>query len=259
MDIQEILKKFDREQRREITFPGMRREEMPYLIRLIPEDYHEGIIIYSHLPDQNIEEIIRNEIDYFKTLGLNFEWKAYRHDQPQGLNIMLASMGFEVETPDSVMIFDLYESKLRIISPLVPGIRRLTTAKEIEQIMTVQDKVWEDDRAHISAFLGLLMEENPNMISVFAVYEGDLPVSTAWIMYHPGSQFAGLWGGTTLPDYRNRGYYSSLLNARIQEAKERGVRYVTVDASPMSCPILENFGFQCISHAWRCVWRVNKN
>ena len=259
MEIRDVLNKFDREQRKEIIFPGMRREETAHVIRMIPNKSDEGIIIYSHLQGKNIKEIIKKEIGYFSALGLDFEWKAYGHDRPEGLNTLLADMGFEVEVPDSVMVFDLMDSNELIDSPLVPGIRRLTTADEIEQAMGMQELVWEDDMTHIANYLKLQLEQYPDQISIFAAFEMDKPVSNGWITFHPGSEFAGLWGGTTLPDFRNRGYYSSLLKIRMQEAMQRGVRYVTVDASPMSRPILENFGFQCITHAWRCVWRVHKN
>jgi hypothetical protein len=259
MDIQDILEIFDREQRREITYPGMRREETPNVIRMIPDKLQEGMIIYSQLPDKKIKQIIQQEIGYFSQLGIDFEWKAYRHDQPQGLNALLADLGFEVETPDSVMVYDLSESAGVMDVDVLPGIRRLTSSDEVERVLSVQKQVWDEELPNVISYLQLQMEQYPDLISIFAAYEGGLPVSSAWITYYPGSQFAGLWGGTTLPDFRNQGYYSSLLKIRMQEAHQRGVRYITVDASPMSRPILENFGFRCITHAWRCVWRVNQN
>jgi GNAT superfamily N-acetyltransferase len=259
VDIKNVLEIFDQDQRREITIPGMRREETDHVIRMIPEKMDEGIIIYSHLPGKKIEEIIKHEIGYFSQLGLDFEWKAYRHDQPEGLNTLLADMGFEVETPDSVMVYDINDPSPLLTYEPVNTIRRLTSAEDVAHVLSVQQQVWDEELPGVVNYLQYRLERCPELISVFGAYENDKPVSSAWITYHPGSHFAGLWGGTTLPDFRNRGYYSSLLKVRIQEAKERGFRYVTVDASPMSRPILENFGFRCITHAWRCVWRVHKN
>ena len=259
MDIQDVLEIFDREQRKEITYPGMRREETDHVIRMVPDQLQEGMIVYSHLPNKKMKEIIKEQIGYFSKLGLDFEWKAYRHDQPEGLNTILAEMGFEVETPDSVMVYDINDPNPFLSIEAVENIRRVTSAEEVAHILSVQQQVWDEALPSVQTYLQLQMEKTPDLISIFAVYEEDTPVSSAWITYHPGSHFAGLWGGTTLPDFRNRGYYSSLLKVRIQEAKDRGFRYVTVDASPMSRPILENFGFRCITHAWRCVWRVNHN
>lgn len=259
MDIQDVLEIFDREQRKEITYPGMRREETDHVIRMVPDEMHEGIIVYSHLPVKKLKEVIKEQIGYFSKLGMDFEWKAYRHDQPEGLNAILAEMGFEVETPDSVMVYDINDPSPLLSFEPVENIRRVTSSNEVAQILSVQQQVWDEELPNVSSYLQVQMEQYPELISIYAAYESDKPVSSAWITYHPGSHFAGLWGGTTLPDFRNRGYYSSLLKVRIQEAKERGFRYVTVDASPMSRPILENFGFKCITHAWRCVWHVNQN
>jgi hypothetical protein len=38
----------------------------------------------------------------------------------------------------------------------------------------------------------------------------------------------------------------------VQEAKARGVRYLTIDASPASRAVLDKFGFQLMAYAWEC-------
>ncbi|MFC5079754.1 hypothetical protein ACFPCW_18830 [Vibrio thalassae] len=43
--------------------------------------------------------------------------------------------------------------------------------------------------------------------------------------------------------FRGKGFYSQLLNKRIAEAKSRGMKYLTIDASDMSKPIVEKRGF----------------
>ena len=39
---------------------------------------------------------------------------------------------------------------------------------------------------------------------------------------------------------------------------QRGVQYLTVDASPMSRPILERLGFQLVAISNPCNWHVNR-
>ena len=92
-------------------------------------------------------------------------------------------------------------------------------------------------------------------MSIYVAYADDQPVSTAWIYCSPGSQFASLWGGSTLSEYRGQGFYSALLSIRAQEARDRGIRYLTVDASTMSQPILEGFGFEKIATTYPCKWQ----
>jgi predicted GNAT family acetyltransferase len=90
---------------------------------------------------------------------------------------------------------------------------------------------------------------------VFVAYEDDKPVSSARITYDPNSQFAGLWGGATLDSHRGKGYYKTLVAARLQEAMQRGVRFLYIDASPMSRPILERRGFIFLDYSRPCVLR----
>ena len=78
------------------------------------------------------------------------------------------------------------------------------------------------------------------------------PMKLAMKGYIPAG---GLWGGSTLPDYRKQGLYTGLLAVRAREAQARGRRFLTVDASPMSRPILERFGFVTIAMATECVWQ----
>jgi GNAT superfamily N-acetyltransferase len=58
-----------------------------------------------------------------------------------------------------------------------------------------------------------------------------------------------------LPAYRGRGLYTALLAARVQEARRLGASYATVDAGPMSLPILRRLGFQPLTVATPCIWR----
>ena len=81
-------------------------------------------------------------------------------------------------------------------------------------------------------------------MSVYVAYVAGQPASAARIEFHPARQFAELYGGSTVPDQRGRGLYTALVAVRAQEALTRGVRFLTVDASPMSRPILERLGFQ---------------
>ena len=52
----------------------------------------------------------------------------------------------------------------------------------------------------------------------------------------------GLWGGSTLPEWRRRGFYRALVSHRARLAIERGYPYARVDTSPDSRPILTALG-----------------
>ena len=69
-----------------------------------------------------------------------------------------------------------------------------------------------------------------------------------------GTEFAGLWGGGTLPAWRGRGIYRALVGYRAGLAARRGYRYLTVDASADSEPILRRLGFRCLARTTPWQW-----
>jgi GNAT superfamily N-acetyltransferase len=83
---------------------------------------------------------------------------------------------------------------------------------------------------------------------------GDQPVCSARIESCDGTDFAGLWGGGTLPQWRGRGIYRALVAYRARLAAARGYRYLQVDASPASRPILERLGFACVALTTPYTW-----
>jgi len=91
-------------------------------------------------------------------------------------------------------------------------------------------------------------------MTVLVVEAGDEVVSAAWLVLTEGTEFAGLWGGSTLAAWRGRGIYRALVARRAQLAAERGVRYLQVDASADSRPILERLGFLAITTTTPYVW-----
>ena len=74
-------------------------------------------------------------------------------------------------------------------------------------------------------------------------WAGQTPIAGGRVEFHHGSDFASLWGGGTLPGWRGRGVFRSLVAYRAALASARGFRYLQVDASPDSRAILQRLGF----------------
>jgi GNAT superfamily N-acetyltransferase len=87
----------------------------------------------------------------------------------------------------------------------------------------------------------------PETFSMVVAMAGDLPVCAARMELHPGTDFAGLWGGGTVPAWRGRGIYRALVAHRARMAAALGYRYLQVDASSESRPILQRLGFAALS------------
>lgn len=243
---------YDEHMRRHADFSDSVREDAPPVVRYVNQKHPHSNIRYSALqPTDDADAIIQREIDYFTKLGHRFEWTAFDYDQPPDLRERLAAHGFSIGEVEVVLVLDITALPDKLANPRPHDIRQLT---DHDAILAVLDHVQEVvfDESH-SVETAAMIADHPDDYQFFAAYVDDEPVSAAWIDYfRAGNPFAGLYGGATLPAYRGKGIYSALIAARAQGARKRGVRYLTVDASPMSHPILERIGFQAIARAYPC-------
>ena len=96
--------------------------------------------------------------------------------------------------------------------------------------------------------------EIPGYLSLYVAYVDNEPASCGWAYFRSTSQFAGLYGGSTISKARKHGLYTALLAARVQDALRRGMRLLTIDATPMSRPIAARYGFERITSVRECVY-----
>lgn len=261
MDLEEIRLLFDKEQRREIVYPDSRSDVLPNLVRLIGMQ-GSGYIVYSCLDESNVEAAISDQITFFQATGHNFEWTVYDYDRPADLKERLVEHGFEKDEDEAVLVLDTTSPPPALLEPVSLDVRRITGPAGIEDMRQVLEQVWGRNFDDLAENQSNYLVRHPDFLSIYIAYastpNGPLPVSTAWTNFHTGSHFASLWGGSTLPSYRGRGYYTALLATRMQEARARGVRFLTVDAGPMSRPILESLGFLRLATTYPCRWKVKK-
>lgn len=235
----------------------MRREVMPNVVRHIDaSNVGEGIISYSQLNEANADDSIREQVSYFENIGQNFEWKLYDYDQPSDLKERLESHGFIVEEAEAIMVLELEEAPEIFWQSVLHDVQRITDPEKLSDVLTVQQQVWDEDFSSLGEYLGGTLRKYPDQMSVYVAYVNEQPVSAAWTYFPKRSQFASLWGGSTVSNFRQQGLYTALLAVRAQEAKARQVSYLTVDASTMSRPILEKFGFEMIAYSYPCHWKL---
>ena len=150
------------------------------------------------------------------------EWKYYSHDGPE-LRERLVAAGLEPDDEETVVV-----AEAASIPPPPDDVElRLATDKF-------------DDLA--ASVFGVRYELPEKAVAVVAVVDGQ-PVSGGRVDFEPGVEFAGLFGGITLPEFRGRGLYRATVAKRAALARERGYRWLYSDALPTSRPILERLGF----------------
>ncbi len=258
MNIQDLIPLFDQDQRINIEYPDMRKDVLPYLTRFVRPAPGMSFILHSRLNEQNANAVIAEQMAYFAEINQAFNWKVYDYDTPSDLYERLLAQGMEGDDPEAVMVLDLDEAPAVLLEPVTADVRRLTQRDEIKDAIRVESQVWGGNFEWMTNRLGSHLEI-PGYLSLYVAYVANEPASTGWIYFHPGSeQFAGLWGGSTVERFRGRGLYTALLAIRVQEARQRGYRYLCIDASPMSRPIVAKHGFQLLTYARYCEWQPPK-
>ena len=78
MNKSQILALYDQDQRIGLEYPDTRREIAPNVLRHInTSEVGGGFISYSQLNEANADDMIREQINYFDSIGQDFEWKLY--------------------------------------------------------------------------------------------------------------------------------------------------------------------------------------
>lgn len=256
MTPEELRDLYDHDQRIGYREPAVRTEATPFTVRQINERDPYSFMIYSKLNAYNLDAVINDEIDFFEGIGHNFEWKVFSHDYPPNLVERLAARGFETEESETILVLDMANLSGALTQPPRHDIRRVTDPAGVKPLLDVQAEVWgEDNSGHVDR-LTWELENAPDYISLYGAYVDDKLVASAWTHFTPDSQFASLWGGSTLEAYRGKGVYTALVAARVQEAVGRGRRFLTIDASDMSRPIVEKLGFVAICTSTPCNWSL---
>jgi GNAT superfamily N-acetyltransferase len=231
--------------------PGFRVVRAGPVVRMIgpgPET-HGNAVLYADLDGSDADAVIADQVAFFGSLGHAFEWKHYSHDGPADLPERLRAAGFVAQPQETFVALDTGMDVGTRPLPASVRIERLVDPAALQAIATVNGAVYGDPD-HAAWLVETILREkqaDPDGIDIYAAYERDLPISIGWMRHKAGEAFGSLWGGSTLPEWRGRGVYSALVAVRAARARDRGCRWLTVDCSPMSLPILTRRGFQVLS------------
>jgi GNAT superfamily N-acetyltransferase len=218
---------------------------------------NRGFVTYRHLgglDGDEIDALIARQIRYFEERGERFEWKLHGHDLPPGLPDRLRAAGFVAEELETIVIGRVDDIAAEPSLPDGVTIRELSERGDFARIQQLEESVWHEDHSWVGDHLAIEREADPEGLRVFVAEADDLTVCAGWVRFPSGTEFATFWGGATLPAWRGRGIYRALVAHRARLAAERGRRYIEVDASDDSRPILERLGFVAVTTATPYIW-----
>jgi hypothetical protein len=160
-----------------------------------------------------LDALIARQRDFFAARGEAVEWKTRGHDLPADLPARLRVAGFVPEDRETVLIGVAAGMAADPVLPAGVSLRQVTADADMRTIAAMESEVWGQDWGWLADDLIARIASAPDDIAVFAVDDqaaGRL-VSAAWLVFYPGTDFAGLWGGSTLAAWRGRGIYHALV------------------------------------------------
>lgn len=208
----------------------------------------------SQLDVSRLDTLIQRQVRFFSQQELPFEWKTYSHDQDAGLTGRLLAAGFIPEERENLVIglVSALDQEPRL--PTGVSFRQVRSRQDTERMAEMLSAVWGEDLSFFGEFLFREAEANPEDVVLLVAEADGQVVSTARANLFPGSDFATMWAGSTRAEWRGQGIYRASVAYRAQLAATRGFRYLQVDASDDSRPILERLGFITVSSTTPYVW-----
>ncbi|MBI3914417.1 MAG: GNAT family N-acetyltransferase [Chloroflexi bacterium] len=194
--------------------------------------------------DARIEELLK----YHHARNIGFAWFVGDYDTPADLSARLEQHGFAL-AGDQAMMGRVDLEHLDI--PINPQI-------EIELLDGSDDDALEATLQIIARGFNMtehqVNERRPGFmerlkdakrreddIEYLARLDGK-PVAEAHLVLRAG--IAYLAGAVTLPEYRGKKIYSTLLRRRLEDARARGYHVAAIHAEPMSRRVVSRYGFK---------------
>jgi len=249
MDISGVLAAFDAQIRRRTTDEeaGGVVERDGDVLRWIAPGAQTSCIVWSQLTADSADEAIAAQRAYFAARGTPVEWKYYDYDRPADLAQRLLAAGFEADPTEVMLVAETDSITREVVLPTGIRLEAVTDQAGIDAVMAVGALAFGDRPAGLGARLAAQLQTAPESLHMVVAMFGDEPVSAARIEFLAGTDFAGLWGGGTVPAWRHKGIFRALVAYRAGVAAARGYRYLQVDALPTSQPILQRLGFQAVA------------
>jgi GNAT superfamily N-acetyltransferase len=226
-----VLALYDRQMRADpAPAVGVRYERVGAVVRGV--GLWNVVLFWERSGD--VTSAVFEQAAFARAARVELEWKVYGHDGPPELEDVLKRAGYVPDERETFLVLDLEAP-----SPAdAPGrgceIRRVVDAAGVDDYVAASSAAFGEDKgARASTYRESLADP---ALSLFVAYRDGEPVSAGRLQMP-----------REVPEHRGSGFYRALVAHRAQVARERGYRYLTVDARETSRPILERLGFVPLS------------
>jgi hypothetical protein len=274
MDAATLLAAYDEQLRTDAETPGADSVTRHGPLRLVTFAGGRGFVTYRSLDDtdtdadtdtdtgagataDSVRRLVPEALAHYRADPeiTRVEWKTRGHDHAPGLHEALLANGFTAGEEESIMIGEARSLAVDVTPPDGVELRRVTEEADVRAMSAMADEVFgdpvSDDMAN--ALLRRLAR-NDGMELWVAEADGRI-VSAGRLEPVRGTNFAGIWGGSTRAEWRGRGIYRALTAARARSALRMGKTLINSDSTEFSRPILERSGLLKVSTTTPYEWR----
>ncbi len=259
MDTKKVLADYDAQVRRNTRadLAGSAVEDLGTIVRwLAGPGQGLSAITWSDLHEGNADQVIAAQRDYFAARGEGVEWKLYDYDRPANLADRLVAAGFVPDDEELMLVAETAAIQADVVLPAGVRLEPVTDEAGVRALMAVhRHEPGSEEMSWLTETLLAALGDPRQLTEMVVAMAGDEPVSSARIEFVRGTDFAGLWGGSTVPQWRGKGIFRALVAYRAGRAAARGYKYLQVDASQMSRPILKRLGFTPVASTTPYLWK----
>ena len=260
MDETDLLRAYDDQLRTDAETPSAIAVTSLGPVRLVEFVGGRGFVTYRDLGGADAGEIRRlvaAALAYFAVdpAITRVEWKTRGHDDAPGLSEALVAAGFIAEETESIMLGAA--ASLIADVPLPDGVtlRTVHDDRDVRAMCAMQDRAFGDEVSeHYAEAILRRLARDDGMELWVAEADGEI-ISAGRLEPVAGTDFAGIWGGATLEQWRGKGIYRALTSARARSAVGLGKTLLHSDSTEFSRPILERSGLIKVSTTTPYLWR----
>ena len=190
--------------------------------------------------DERIEETKQ----WFRERGLGVQWNVGPWDRPEDLGERLLRHGFIRSGDQALMLrFGLDDLDDIAVNPDIEVVETQTRPDLWEASLQVAATAFKWPPEQIENERDGWFEDlrSEPIRSYMALVDGK-PVADSHLYLQSGVAYLG--GAATLPEYRSRKIYSTLLRRRLERARDEGYEVAMIHSEPMSRRVVSRFGFE---------------
>jgi GNAT superfamily N-acetyltransferase len=192
-----------------------------------------------------IDSKIDKMVAYFKSRGIDFSWTTGPSTRPAQLHLMLEAHSFTYSDRTTGMAIDLHELNEHIFANADLVISEIDDLDRLNILRSIEISGFEASEMAAQNYYEAYANGGFGEGTPWHHYIGWLhgqPVAIASLLFHAG--VAGIYGVTTIPQYRRQGVAAAMTLHTLHEARRRGYSIAILSPTEMSDALYRRIGFK---------------